>query len=309
MPGLARAGAGPLPRRLARDRDAGPARRARPRARGSWGSTRAGSTGRSGSRRPSSAGFTSRSATWASRSRSAARRPTGFWPRLLAAGGVTGPAGILDRPAGRGGCRRTGTPARLDGRPGSRLGRERGVLQALPVLLRDPRRAHRTPRPPAPARPRGDRGGGSRRVPNDRAGGRPASARHGPRRQVQHHVLRRERAPPRPRRREDHFTAEAVRDPAARALASPRAPLAPGRCSTSRGPGPSCGSATGSVREKVGDLRLGRDPDRAASRARREVRALVEPRLGEGRGPASPGCARAGWTRSRTSRSSRAGRT
>ena len=59
----------------------GPARR-RGRVRPAAGPRRArGSTGRSGWRRHSSAGSTSRSARWGSRSRSAARRPTGSWPR------------------------------------------------------------------------------------------------------------------------------------------------------------------------------------------------------------------------------------
>ena len=45
----------------------------------------------------------------------------------------------------------------------------------------------------------------------------------------------------------------------------------PRRSSTRREPGPSCGSATGPSAREVGDLRLGRDPERLRREPRREV--------------------------------------
>ena len=79
--------------------------------------------------------------------------------------------------------------------------------------------------------------------------------------------------------REEHFTAEAVRDPAARALAGrvrlhPQAELDEARATAV------VRFRDGSVREKVGDLRLGRDPERLSWELGEKFRALAEPRLG-----------------------------
>ena len=66
-----------------------------------------------------------------------------------------------------------GAPLR-GARPG--LGGARGLLQALPVLLRDARGADGAPGSRPPARRGGDRGGGPRRLPHDLARRRPAAA-------------------------------------------------------------------------------------------------------------------------------------
>ena len=123
----------------------------------------------------------------------------GLLSAMLAARGVTGPAGILDRPAWARRLSPDWTPARLaDG-----LGHDWAVNEvffkrfpccfathaALTALL------DLAPRPD----PEDDRGGGPRRVRDDPAGGRPTPARHGTRGKVQHRLLRRERPPPRPR--------------------------------------------------------------------------------------------------------------
>jgi 2-methylcitrate dehydratase PrpD len=79
--------------------------------------------------------------------------------------------------------------------------------------------------------------------------------------------------------REEHFTAEAVRDPAARALAGrvrlrPQAELDETRARAV------VRLRDGSVHEKVGDLRLGRDPERLRRELGVKFQTLTEPRLG-----------------------------
>ena len=61
--------------------------------------------------------------------------------------------------------------------------------------------------------------------------------------------------------REEHFTAEAVRDPVARALAA-RVRLMPRAELDEAGARAVVRLRDGSTREMVGDLRLGRDPER-----------------------------------------------
>ena len=79
--------------------------------------------------------------------------------------------------------------------------------------------------------------------------------------------------------REEHFTAEAVRDPLARALAGrvrlfPQAELDETRARAV------VRLRDGSVHEKVGDLRLGRDPERLRWELGVKFQTLTEPRLG-----------------------------
>jgi 2-methylcitrate dehydratase PrpD len=79
--------------------------------------------------------------------------------------------------------------------------------------------------------------------------------------------------------REEHFTADAVRDPAARALAQrvrlfPQAELDESRARAV------VRLRDGSVRERIGDLRLGRDPERLGRELGEKFESLVEPRLG-----------------------------
>jgi 2-methylcitrate dehydratase PrpD len=79
--------------------------------------------------------------------------------------------------------------------------------------------------------------------------------------------------------REEHFTLEAVRDPAVRALAervrlSPRPELDETRARVV------VRLRDGSVREVVGDLRTGRDPERLRQELGVKFRTLAEPRLG-----------------------------
>lgn len=78
---------------------------------------------------------------------------------------------------------------------------------------------------------------------------------------------------------EEHFTAEAVRDPGARALAE-RVRLSPqGELDESRARAV-VRLRDGSVRERVGDLRLGRDPERLGRELGAKFESLVAPRLG-----------------------------
>jgi 2-methylcitrate dehydratase PrpD len=79
--------------------------------------------------------------------------------------------------------------------------------------------------------------------------------------------------------REEHFTAEAVLDPAARALAGrvrlfPQADLDESRARAV------VRLRDGSVHERVGDLRRGRDPERLRRELGAKFQALTEPRLG-----------------------------
>jgi len=80
--------------------------------------------------------------------------------------------------------------------------------------------------------------------------------------------------------REEQFTAEAVRDPAARALASrvrlfPQADLDESRAKAV------VRLRDGSVREQIGDLRRGRDPEQLRGELGMKFVSLVEPRLGK----------------------------
>jgi 2-methylcitrate dehydratase PrpD len=80
--------------------------------------------------------------------------------------------------------------------------------------------------------------------------------------------------------REDHFTAAAVRDPAARALAGrvrlfPQADLDESRAKAV------VRLRDGSVREQIGDLRRGRDPEQLRRELGVKFVSLVEPRLGK----------------------------
>jgi 2-methylcitrate dehydratase PrpD len=79
--------------------------------------------------------------------------------------------------------------------------------------------------------------------------------------------------------REEHFTAEAVRDPSVRALAErvrllPQAELDETRARAV------VRLRDGSVRERTGDLRIGRDPERLGRELGAKFQALTEPRLG-----------------------------
>jgi 2-methylcitrate dehydratase PrpD len=79
--------------------------------------------------------------------------------------------------------------------------------------------------------------------------------------------------------REEHFTAEAVRDPAARALAA-RVRLFPRVELDEAGARAIVRLRDGSVRETAGDLRRGRDPERLRRELGVKFRALTDPRLG-----------------------------
>jgi 2-methylcitrate dehydratase PrpD len=79
--------------------------------------------------------------------------------------------------------------------------------------------------------------------------------------------------------REEHFTAQAVRDPAARALAA-RVRLLPRAELDEAGARAVVRLRDGSTRETVGNLRLGRDPERLRRELGVKFRALTEPRLG-----------------------------
>ncbi len=226
----------------------------------------------------------------------------GLLAALVADGGMTGPSGILDRPAWARRLSPDWTPARLADGLGQRLGRERGLLQALPVLLRDPRRPDGAARPRPAPRSGGDRGGGPRRVPDDPAGGRSAPARHGARWEVQHHLLRRERAPPRapsgrstspPRR---FWIRRRARWPAGY-VSFPRP------SSTSREPGPSCGSGTGLSTRRWGIFAWAAIRSGSAGSLARSSRP--SPSRGSARRRArGSGTRSAASTRSRTSKSS-----
>jgi 2-methylcitrate dehydratase PrpD len=79
--------------------------------------------------------------------------------------------------------------------------------------------------------------------------------------------------------REEHFTAEAVRDPSVLALAErvrllPQAELDETRARAV------VRLRDGSVREGMGDLRIGRDPERLGRELGAKFQALTEPRLG-----------------------------
>jgi 2-methylcitrate dehydratase PrpD len=79
--------------------------------------------------------------------------------------------------------------------------------------------------------------------------------------------------------REEHFTAEAVRDPAARALAA-RVRLEPRAELDEAGARAVVRLRDGSTRETVGNLRLGRDPERLRADLGAKFLALTEGRLG-----------------------------
>jgi 2-methylcitrate dehydratase PrpD len=79
--------------------------------------------------------------------------------------------------------------------------------------------------------------------------------------------------------REEHFTAEAVGDAAARALAA-RVHLEPRAELDEAGARAVVRLRDGSTREMVGDLRLGRDPERLRADLGAKFRALTEARLG-----------------------------
>jgi 2-methylcitrate dehydratase PrpD len=79
--------------------------------------------------------------------------------------------------------------------------------------------------------------------------------------------------------REDNFTVEAVRDPAARALAA-RVRLEPRPELDEAGARAVVRLRDGQVREAIGDLRLGRDPERLRRDLGEKFRALTEKRLG-----------------------------
>ncbi|HEY7142450.1 MAG TPA: MmgE/PrpD family protein [Methylomirabilota bacterium] len=81
--------------------------------------------------------------------------------------------------------------------------------------------------------------------------------------------------------REEHFSADAVREPSVRALAArvrlfPQAELDESRARAV------VRFRDGSVQEQVGDLRLGRDPERLGRELGLKFESLVEPRLGAG---------------------------
>jgi 2-methylcitrate dehydratase PrpD len=81
--------------------------------------------------------------------------------------------------------------------------------------------------------------------------------------------------------REEHFTAEAVRDPAVRALAA-RVRLSPRPELDEAGARAVARLQDGSVCEAAGDLRAGRDPERLRRDLGVKFRSLTEPRLGAG---------------------------
>ncbi len=79
--------------------------------------------------------------------------------------------------------------------------------------------------------------------------------------------------------REEHFTAEAVRDPSVRALAG-RVRLFPQTDLDETRARAVVRLRDGSVQERVGDLRMGRDPERLRRELGVKFLALTEPRLG-----------------------------
>ena len=162
---------------------------------------------------------------------------------------------------------------------GDALGHRPHVLQALPLLLRHPRRDPWLAGHHAVARRRdgGNRGhrGGSHRAP----GRRPAEADHRPRRQVQPDVLRGGRALARPRG-EDDFTDAAVADPAARALAE-RVRLVPDPALDETRARVRVRLASGETRERTADVAGHDDPADLRRDLTAKFRALVAPRLGE----------------------------
>jgi len=79
--------------------------------------------------------------------------------------------------------------------------------------------------------------------------------------------------------REEHFTAEAVRDPSVRALAD-RVRLFPQTDLDETRARAVVRLRDGSVQERVGNLRMGRDPERLRRELGVKFQALTEPRLG-----------------------------
>jgi 2-methylcitrate dehydratase PrpD len=202
----------------------------------------------------------------------------GLLAALLAAGGVTGPAGILDRPAWARRLSPDWVPSRLD----ERLGHDWAVGEvffkrfpccfathaALSALL------DLTPGPDPGAIEAVDLDVcrttllvADQRQPETGLGGKFSMAYCAASALLRGHV------------REEHFTAEAVRDPAARALAA-RVRLFPRPELDEAGARAVVRFRDGSVRETVGDLRMGRDPERLRRELGVKFRALTEPRLG-----------------------------
>jgi len=202
----------------------------------------------------------------------------GLLAALLAARGVTGPAGVLDRPAWARRLSPDWTPARLD----EGLGHDWAVGEiffkrfpccfathaALSALL------DLVPRPDPAAMEAVDLDVcpttllvADQRQPDTGLGGKFSMTYCAASALLRGHV------------REEHFTAEAVRDPAARALAArvrlfPRAELDETRARAV------VRLRDGSARETAGDLRMGRDPERLRRELGVKFRTLTEPRLG-----------------------------
>jgi 2-methylcitrate dehydratase PrpD len=202
----------------------------------------------------------------------------GLFAALLAARGVTGPTGILDRPAWAQRLSPDWTPARLD----EGLGQDWAVggiffkrfpccfatHAALSALL------DLTPRPDPAAIESVDLDVcpttlrvADQRQPDTGLGGKFSMTYCAASALLRGHV------------REEHFTAEAVRDPAARTLAArvrllPRPELDETRARAV------VRLRDGSARETAGDLRMGRDPERLRQEIGVKFRALTEPRLG-----------------------------
>jgi 2-methylcitrate dehydratase PrpD len=202
----------------------------------------------------------------------------GLLAALLAARGVTGPVGILDRPAWAGRLSPDWAPARL----AEGLGRDWAVAEvffkrfpccfathaALFALL------ELTPRVDPAAIETVDLDVcattllvANQREPDSGLGGKfsitycAASA-----------LLR-------GRVDEAHFTTEAVRDPAVRAVAS-RVRLFPQPDLDESRARAVVRLRDGSVHERIGDLRAGRDPERLREELAEKFRTLVEARLG-----------------------------
>jgi 2-methylcitrate dehydratase PrpD len=202
----------------------------------------------------------------------------GLLAALLAARGVTGPVGILDRPAWARRLSPDWTPARLD----EGLGHDWAVGEiffkrfpccfathaALSALL------DLTPRPDSAVIEAVDLDVcpttilvADQRQPDTGLGAKFSMTYCAASALLRGHV------------REEHFTAEAVRDPATRALAArvrlfPRAELDETRARAV------VRLRDRSAREAAGDLRMGRDPERLRRELGVKFRLLTESRLG-----------------------------
>ncbi len=202
----------------------------------------------------------------------------GLLAALMAAGGMTGPAGVLDRPAWARRLSPDWAPARLH----ERLGQDWAVNEVFFKLFPCCFATHAALTALLALSPRPDPKAietvnlevcpttllvADQRQPDTGLGGKfsmtycAASA-----------LLR-------GRVTEEHFTAEAVRDPAARALAA-RVRLEPRAELDEAGARAVVRLHDGSTREMVGDLRLGRDPERLRADLGAKFRALTEERLG-----------------------------